>query len=79
MNNEIIKFNNGNLELDVTVTPDKDTVWLTANQMALLFDRDEKQFVSILITRLKIMKLKKRTTRKKCVLLELNNLFRFIL
>ena len=35
MNNEIIKFNNGNLELDVTVTPDKDTVWLTANQMAL--------------------------------------------
>ena len=29
MNNEIIKFNNGNLELDVTVTPDKDTVWLT--------------------------------------------------
>lgn len=42
MNNEIIKFNNGNLELDVTVTPDKDTVWLTANQMALLFERDEK-------------------------------------
>ena len=38
MNNEIIKFNNGNLELDVTVTPDKDTVWLTANQMAELFD-----------------------------------------
>lgn len=42
MNNEIIKFNNGNLELDVTVGPDKDTVWLSANQMALLFDRDEK-------------------------------------
>lgn len=42
MNNEIIKFNNGNLELDVTVTPDKDTVWLSANQMALLFDRDAK-------------------------------------
>ena len=42
MNNEIIKFNNGNLELDVTVTSDKDTVWLSANQMALLFDRDEK-------------------------------------
>ena len=79
MNNEIIKFNNGNLELDVTVTPDKDTVWLSANQMALLFDRDEKKFVSILITYLKIEKLKKRTTRKKCVLLELSNLFHFIL
>ena len=36
------KFNNGNLELDVTVAPDKDIVWLSANQMALLFDRDEK-------------------------------------
>ncbi len=42
MNNEIIKFMNGDLELDVTITPDKDTVWLTANQMALLFERDEK-------------------------------------
>lgn len=30
----------------------------------------KKQFVSILITYLKIEKLKKRTTRKKCVLLE---------
>ena len=29
MNNEIIKFMNGDLELDVTITPDKDTVWLT--------------------------------------------------
>lgn len=42
MNNEIIKFVNGNLELDVTVSPDKETVWLSANQMAILFDRDEK-------------------------------------
>lgn len=42
MNNEIIKFNNGNLELDVTVTPDKNIVWLSTKQMALLFDRDEK-------------------------------------
>ena len=78
MNNEIIKFNNGNLELDVTVTPDKDAVWLTANQWHYCLIVMKKQFVSILITRLKIMKLKKRTTRKKCVLLELNNLFRFI-
>ena len=42
MNNEIIKFVNGDLQLDVTVSPDNETVWLTANQMALLFDRDEK-------------------------------------
>ena len=80
MNNEIIKFVNGDLQLDVTVSPDNETVWLSANQMALLFDRDEKkQYASILITHLKIKKLKKRTTRKKCVLLELSNLFHFIL
>lgn len=42
MNNKIIKFVNGNLQLDVTVSPDNETVWLSANQMALLFDRDEK-------------------------------------
>ena len=40
MNNEIIKFNNGNLELDVTVTPDKDTVWLTVDQLCTLFNKD---------------------------------------
>ena len=42
MNNEIIKFVNDDLQLDVTVSPDNETVWLSANQMALLFDRDEK-------------------------------------
>ena len=29
MNNEIIKFVNGNLELDFTASLDKDTAWLT--------------------------------------------------
>lgn len=40
--NEIIKFIDGNLTLDVNVSPDQDTVWLSANQMSLLFNRDEK-------------------------------------
>lgn len=42
MNNEIIQFVNGDLQIDVTVTPDKDTVWLNRNQIATLFDRDVK-------------------------------------
>lgn len=42
MNNEIIKFVNGDLQLDVTVTPDNETVWLNRNQLAQLFDRDVK-------------------------------------
>lgn len=40
--NEIIRFVNGNLQLDVTVSPDSETVWLNRNQLAQLFDRDVK-------------------------------------
>lgn len=39
---EIVLFENGELFLEVNVSPDEDTVWLTANQMAILYDRDEK-------------------------------------
>ena len=42
MNNEIIKFVNGDLQLDVTVSPDNETVWLNRNQLAQLFGRDIK-------------------------------------
>ena len=38
----IIKFECDDLCLDVKVSPEEETVWLTANQMALLFSRDEK-------------------------------------
>lgn len=43
MNTEIIKFVNGNLQLDVTVSPDKETVWLNRNQLAQLFDGNVKE------------------------------------
>ena len=42
MHNEIIIYKNGELELPVEVTPDKETVWLNRNQLAVLFDRDVK-------------------------------------
>ena len=38
MNNEIIKFVNGDLQINVTVSPNEETVWLTQKQMAELFD-----------------------------------------
>ena len=38
MNKEIIKFVNGGLQIDVTVSPNEETVWLTQKQMAELFD-----------------------------------------
>ena len=37
---ELIKFEDGDFSLDVKVSPDENTVWLTQEQMAILFDRD---------------------------------------
>ena len=37
---ELIKFEDGDFSLDVNVSPDEDTVWLTQEQMAILFNRD---------------------------------------
>ena len=42
MSNEIIKFVNDDLQIDVTVSPNEETVWLNRNQLAILFDRDVK-------------------------------------
>ena len=35
---ELVKFVDGSFELEVSVSPSEDTVWLTAEEMALLFD-----------------------------------------
>ena len=37
---EIIEFKNDIIELSVNVSPKEDTVWLTKEQMAILFGRD---------------------------------------
>ena len=37
---ELIKFEDGDFSLDVKVSPTEDTVWLSLDDMALLFDRD---------------------------------------
>jgi hypothetical protein len=39
---ELIKFEDGEFSLDVNVSPDEETVWLSANEIALLFNRDSK-------------------------------------
>lgn len=38
MKNEIVFFTDGNLSLEVTITPEQETVWLTQEQMSELFD-----------------------------------------
>ena len=40
MSYEIIKFENDNVELEVNVSTEEETVWLSKEQMATLFDRD---------------------------------------
>lgn len=40
MNNDIVIFKNGELELEVSVSEDKETVWLSLDQMAELFKCD---------------------------------------
>ena len=37
---EVIKFNDNEFEIDVNVSPNEETVWLTIEQIALLFERD---------------------------------------
>lgn len=36
--NEIITYSNGNVQIAVSVSPKEETVWLTANQISMLFD-----------------------------------------
>lgn len=40
--NEIVIFETRNRSITLPVSIGEDTVWLSANQMAALFDRDEK-------------------------------------
>ena len=38
---ELIKFRDNELELDVNVSPEEDTIWLTQGQMAILFEKNQ--------------------------------------
>ena len=38
---KIIKFNNDNLEIDVKISPFEKTIWLSIDQISLLFGRDK--------------------------------------
>ena len=42
MSNEIVIFNDGDVNIEVQVNPEQETVWLTRNQLAELFGRDVK-------------------------------------
>lgn len=72
MNNnkdEIVLFENGELALEVNVSPQLETVWLSSNQMALLYGRDEKTIRKHVNKIFPMENWNERATRKKCVLL----------
>ena len=50
-----------------------ETVWLSANQMSVLFDRDEKTIRKHINNVFWKRKSRRVTTRKKCVLMGLSN------
>ena len=37
---EVVKFIDNDFELDITISPEEDNIWLSKNQIAELFDRD---------------------------------------
>ena len=40
-NYQLIKFEDGDFSLDVNVSPREDTVWLSLDQISVLFERDK--------------------------------------
>ena len=52
---ELIKFEDGNFSLDVNVSPSEDTVWLSQEQIAILFEVNipavNKHIKNILLSR----------------------------
>ena len=40
-NYDIVKFIDGEFELEVNVSPEEETIWLTLDQIAKLFNRDK--------------------------------------
>lgn len=44
---EVVKFEQDNLILDVNVSPNEDTVWLSKEDMSALFGRDRSVITNI--------------------------------
>lgn len=69
MESKIALFTDKDVTLEVPVSPERDTVWLTANQMALLFDKDEKTIRKHINNVFADDELSLENNTQKCVLL----------
>ncbi|MBR1847513.1 MAG: hypothetical protein IJ787_07355 [Bacilli bacterium] len=62
---DLIAFTDKGLCFDVRVDPDEDTVWLTKDQMAMLFDRDRSVISRHISNIFKEKELNETATRAK--------------
>ena len=65
---EIYSSQDGSIQLDVKL--ENETVWLSANQMSTLFDRDEKTIRKHINNVFKEQELMKENNTHFCVLME---------
>lgn len=63
LNDKIIIYQTDDGQTSIDVKLENETVWLSANQMATLFDRDEKTIRKHVNNVFSEGELKKRTTR----------------
>lgn len=68
--NEIVIFETEDKQIKLFVNVENETVWLSANQMAVLFGRDGKTIRKHINHAFSENEVEKITTRKKCVLME---------
>ena len=72
MNNNkyaLVKFIDNDLELDITISPEEDNIWLSKNQIAELFDRDRSVISKHIKKYLMTMNVMKKAMCKKCTFL----------
>ena len=79
MENEIIVFKNGGLELEVNVSEDRENVWLSKQQMAELFQRDRTVISKHLKNIFNESELSEKSNVQICTLQIRTNLYLFIL
>lgn len=79
MNNSIEIYHSQDGSVQLNVKLENETVWLSANQMAMLFDRDAKTIRKHINNVFAVENWQRKATRKKCVLLIPTNLFRSII
>lgn len=69
LNDKIVIYSTADGQTSINVKLENDTVWLSANQMATLFDRDEKTIRKHVNNVFSECELEKLTTRIFCVLM----------